>query len=228
MDVLSLSSTSTDFTVVSEPPTDSEYDVVSSPAPSEAAEDSVHASTEVNASHDSSPTGNRRMANGGPSHALIFEDVNQLVIKNFAGGSIQRYQQMIIAELKLKKGLPFTAASAVPRPTELIGDQIPGYEAMTIGAKLWSWWTQEEKLIFDAHVVTEILQEIKEQQDQAALASNSNVSGEMLNSVGEEVQAVPSPFADDNALAEIEKSHTAEDRSMFRQASHLNREGLTQ
>ncbi len=49
-------------------------------------------------------------------------------IDEIAGASIQRYQQMLIADLKRKDGLPFIAKTAIPAPAELIGDKKPGYE----------------------------------------------------------------------------------------------------
>lgn len=47
------------------------------------------------------------------SHALTFENKTMKTIDEVAGGSIQRYQQMLIADLKRKDGLPFTAETAI-------------------------------------------------------------------------------------------------------------------
>jgi hypothetical protein len=96
--------------------------------------------------------------NDGPSHPLIVDNLSLKTIDEVAGGSIQRYQQMIISDLKSKRGLAFTAETAIPERGELIGDQLPGYEAMSLGAKFWSWWTRKEKAIFDAQILKEILE----------------------------------------------------------------------
>jgi hypothetical protein len=103
----------------------------------------------------------------GPSHALTLENLSLKEIDEVAGGSIQRYQQLLIADLKRKKGLAFTATSAIPAPGELIGDKQPGYATMSLGAKFWSWWTKEELHIFEAQVLGEIMEELGEQKANA-------------------------------------------------------------
>jgi hypothetical protein len=170
MEALSLSSTSAEFTVVTQSLSCSEYDVVSNAEfPSEAIEDQAEASTEANASSDRPSTPDPGTTNKHPPHALSRENVSLLLIQELAGGSIQKYQQMIIADLKHKRGVPFTAKSAIPLPHEIIGDQVPGYDAMSLGAKFWSWWTRSETRIFDNHVLKGVLEELKEQAQGGAL-----------------------------------------------------------
>ena len=63
-----------------------------------------------------------------------------------------------MANMKRKTGVPFTAEAAIPAPGEVIGDKQPGYDAMSLGAKFWSWWTKKEMAIFEAQVMKEIME----------------------------------------------------------------------
>jgi hypothetical protein len=68
----------------------------------------------------------------GPWHALTLENLSLKEIDEVAGGSIQTYKQLLIADLKRKRGLAFTADSAIPAPGELIGDKQSGYATMSL------------------------------------------------------------------------------------------------
>jgi hypothetical protein len=52
---------------------------------------------------------------------------------------------------------------------KLIGDQIPGYENMTLGAKLWSWWTRKQRSILDAQILKELQQNSEEEAANIAM-----------------------------------------------------------
>jgi hypothetical protein len=87
---------------------------------------------------------------------LTIENLSLKTIDEVAGGSIHKYQQLFIADLKRKKGLAFTVDTATQLPGEFIGDKIPGYERMSLSAKFWSWWTKKELAIFDAQILKEL------------------------------------------------------------------------
>jgi hypothetical protein len=145
----------------------SEYEIVSNP-------DSLPERPQARPNHpieDNSstirPSTPSTIVGNGPSHALTLENFSLKKIDEVAGGSIQRYQQLLIADLKRKRGLAFTATSAIPAPGELIGDKQPGYATMSLGAKFWSWWTKKELQIFETQVLGEIVEKLDEQKADA-------------------------------------------------------------
>jgi hypothetical protein len=150
-----------DFTMINNPsPSNSEYDMLSGTGIS-----SGTIGVQINnAAKNESPA---TTTDTDKSHALTFENMTMKTIDEVASGSIQRYQQMLIADLKRKDGLPFTAETAIPAPGELIGDKKPGYEALSLGAKFWSWWTKKEMRIFEAQIMKEINAKIEEDRQQA-------------------------------------------------------------
>ncbi|KAE9367859.1 hypothetical protein N431DRAFT_444938 [Stipitochalara longipes BDJ] len=91
-----------------------------------------------------------------PSDSLTIDNLSLKTIDEIAGGSIHKYQQLLIADLKRKRGLAFTTETAIPFPGELIGDRKPGYEKMSLGAKFWSWWTKKELQVFEAQILKEL------------------------------------------------------------------------
>jgi hypothetical protein len=153
-------SDSTNFTNVEAPSvSSSEYDMVSIADIQSGATDNragAHNTTENGLSIT-------RSAGNGPSHALT---MNNMTLKDIEEvGGIRKYQQMMIQDMKLKQGVAFTLESSIPGPGERIGDQKPGYEAMSLPEKFWSWWTKEELQIFEAQIMKEIAEKM---QDQAA------------------------------------------------------------
>jgi hypothetical protein len=78
-------------------------------------------------------------------------------INEQAGGSIKRYHELAIEKANSgPRGVILPPGTAIPEKGELIGDQIPGYEKMTVGQKILSWWTKKQRMIFDNIVAQEV------------------------------------------------------------------------
>lgn len=130
----------TDFTNVEAPSlSDSEYEMVSN-ADIQSEHIDNRAGTRNTLENEPSITrspGNGLNQNDGPSHALT---LNNMTLKDIDEvGGIRKYQQMMIQDMKLKQGVAFTLESSIPASGERIGDQKPGYEAMSLPEKFWSW-----------------------------------------------------------------------------------------
>jgi hypothetical protein len=140
-----LLSDGTNFTGVEAPSlSSSEYDMVSNAdIQSEARVDRTGTRNTIeNEPSNTQLAGNGPDRSDGPSHALTMNNITLKVIDEVGG--IQKYQQMMIQDMKLKQGVAFTLEDSVPAPGERIGDQKPDYEAMSLPEKFWSWWTKRE------------------------------------------------------------------------------------
>ncbi|KAE9367860.1 hypothetical protein N431DRAFT_471254 [Stipitochalara longipes BDJ] len=153
------SAAGSDFTMVGNPtPSNSNYEIASNAESwSEVTNKQANASTRVNTETSTirSPTSGP-IPIMGPSHALTIENMSLKEIDEVAGGSIKRYKEVIMENMKRRTGVAFTAEAAIPAPGEVIGDMKPGYEKMALGAKFWSWWTKKELAIFEAQVLKEL------------------------------------------------------------------------
>ncbi|PMD21058.1 hypothetical protein NA56DRAFT_748980 [Hyaloscypha hepaticicola] len=132
-----------DFTMINNPsPSNSEYDMLSDTGIS-----SGTIGVQINnAAKNESPA----TTETDKSHALTFENKTMKTIDEVAGGWLALYGR-----------------DCDPAPGELIGDKKPGYEAMSLGAKFWSWWTKKEMRIFEAQIMKEINAKIEEDRQQA-------------------------------------------------------------
>jgi hypothetical protein len=98
----------------------------------------------------------------GPTHLLTRENLTWKLIEEVAGGNVRRFSQMMISDLKAK-GVNFPLDAGMLSEGELIGDQIPGYESMALGHKLYSWWTRKQRSIIDAQILKELQQHAEEE-----------------------------------------------------------------
>lgn len=79
------------------------------------------------------------------------------VVNKEAGGDIKAYQQIVIDQINNgPRGVILPAWTSIPEEGEVIGDQIPGYESMSVMAKVASWWTKKQRGIFNAVVFQEV------------------------------------------------------------------------
>ncbi|PMD40769.1 hypothetical protein L207DRAFT_529079 [Hyaloscypha variabilis F] len=112
-----LSMAGSEFAIIQDSTSTSEWEVVSAPgSPKECLNTPINEG--VSAIHCS-------------SHPLTIENLSLKTIDEVAGGSIHKYQQLFIADLKR-------------------------YERMSLSAKFWSWWTKKELAIFDAQILKEL------------------------------------------------------------------------
>jgi hypothetical protein len=187
----SLSLSDSDFTAIGEvtAPSSSEYDMVSSVGTSSegpGGRADTLAEFETTSVRPSSPV--PALGNSGPAHPLTIENMSLKTIDETAGGSIQKYKQLVFEGMK-RKGVPFTAEAFIPASGELIGDQLPGYDALTLGGKLWSWVTKDELRIFEAQVLKELLDNTEKKlyaQNGASTEKPGNDTTEFVGESGEQ------------------------------------------
>ena len=90
------------------------------------------------------------------SRLLAAEEKTWKEINENAGGSIQRYHEMTIEKMNNgRHGVIFPPDAAFPEADELIGDEKPGYEAMTLKDKLLAWWSKKQWKIWNDQVLKE-------------------------------------------------------------------------
>lgn len=96
----------------------------------------------------------------GQSHSATMSAHDQATwkaINEQAGGSIKRYHELTIEKINSgPRGVILPPETAIPEPGELIGDQIPGYEKMSVGSRVLCWWTNKQRRIFNASIVQDV------------------------------------------------------------------------
>jgi hypothetical protein len=98
-----------------------------------------------------------------PTRPLTLQNLTWKAVEDVARGSIQTYANMMIADIKAG-GVNFRPDDGVPAKGELIGDQLPGYADMNLGAQIWSWLTRKQRAVIDGQILKEIKHHDKDQE----------------------------------------------------------------
>lgn len=78
-------------------------------------------------------------------------------INETCGGSVRRYHEMTIEKINSgRNGVIIPPEAAIPEKGELVGDEKPGYEDMTLTEKSFAWWTKKQMKIFNDTVAEEV------------------------------------------------------------------------
>jgi hypothetical protein len=142
----------------------SQFELISLTETSETNENKLDASPDID--NLSNRPSSSELAPNVPSatRQLTVENLTWKTIEDVAGGSVQRYSNMMIDGMKAN-GVYFPDDAGVPVKGELIGDQPPNYENMNLGAKLWLWLTRKQRAVLNAQILKEMQQHWKEEYE---------------------------------------------------------------
>jgi hypothetical protein len=98
-----------------------------------------------------------------PTRPLTLQNLTWKAVEDVARGSVQTYANMMIADIKAG-GVNFRPGDGFPAKGELIGDQLPGYADMNLGAQIWSWLTRKQRAVIDGQILKEIKHHDKDQE----------------------------------------------------------------